>query len=245
MKAMILCAGLGTRLKPWTLEHPKALVPVGGIPMLKRVSQNLVSRGFDEIIVNVHHFADQIKDYVHESNIGKCMIKISDETDALLDTGGGILRAEPFLSIDNAPFLVHNVDILSNADLKFLFNSHVSSGRDVTLLVSDRESSRKLIFEKDTLKLKAWMNMATDETRPAAIRVTAGDVMYAFSGIYVMSVSVFDEMRRLGMTGKFPIMDFFLASMHELKIGGIIQNDLDLIDIGKPETLKKADLLMS
>lgn len=245
MKAMILCAGLGTRLKPWTLKHPKALVPVGGIPMLKRVAENLAGQGFDETTVNVHHFADQIKDYIREGNISTCRVKISDETDALLDTGGGIMRAESFLAVDNAPFLVHNVDILSNADLKILFNSHVSSGRDVTLLVSDRDSSRKLIFERGTLKLKGWMNVTTGDTKPAAIKVTAGDAVYAFSGIYVMSVSVFDEMHRLGFSGKFPIMDFFLASMHDLKVGAVIQNDLELIDIGKPETLRKADLSLS
>ncbi|MDE5813116.1 MAG: NTP transferase domain-containing protein, partial [Muribaculaceae bacterium] len=115
MKAMILCAGLGTRLKPWTESHPKALVPVGGIPMLKRVSDRLIEQGFDEITLNIHHFGDQIVSFVNQDPQLAYKVSISDETESLLDTGGGILRAESFLSNDPRPFLVHNVDILSNA----------------------------------------------------------------------------------------------------------------------------------
>ncbi|MDE7096503.1 MAG: NTP transferase domain-containing protein, partial [Muribaculaceae bacterium] len=110
MKAMILCAGLGSRLKPWTDSHPKALVPVGGIPMLKRVVDKLADEGFDEVTINVHHFADQIISYLECEELPVNKINISDETDSLLDTGGGILKAEPFLAVDDRPFLVHNVD---------------------------------------------------------------------------------------------------------------------------------------
>lgn len=242
---MILCAGLGTRLKPWTLEHPKALVPVGGIPMLSRVADNLSRQGFEDLTLNVHHFSDQIIAYVEEGNLRGCNVKISDESDALLDTGGGILRAEKLLTQSDSPFLVHNVDILSNADLKWLYENHVASGRDVTLLVSDRESSRKLIFESGGLRLKGWLNVATGETRPAGVKTSADDKVYAFSGIYVMSVSVFDIMRRQDFIGKFPIMDFFLASADALDIGGVVQPGLEIIDIGKPETLSRANLSMT
>lgn len=245
MKAMILCAGLGTRLRPWTLEHPKALVPLGGIPMLRRVAHNLHEQGFDDIIVNVHHFADQILKYIDEGNLGESKVSVSDESDALLDTGGGILRAEPLLSKTKAPFMVHNVDILSNADLKSLYESHVASGRDVSLLVSDRKSSRKLIFEKESLALKGWINEATGETKPVGVQGATDDMALAFSGIYVMSLSVFDSMRRYGFVDKFSVMDFFLTAIRDIRIGGVIQSDLNIIDIGKPETLKRANFLFS
>lgn len=242
MKSMILCAGLGTRLKPWTLSHPKALVPVGGIPMLLRVAQKLSSQGFNELILNVHHFSDQIIDFVKSGNLEACRVDISDETEELLDTGGGILNAENLLTADGRPFLVHNVDILSNADLIALYDAHVKSGRDITLLVSERESSRKLIFSPDDYELKGWRNESTGETRPAAMNMDADDVALAFSGIYVMSVSVFNAMRQCGFSGKFPIMDFFLAPGSGLKIGAVRQDDLEIIDIGKPETLQRANL---
>lgn len=239
MKAMILCAGLGTRLKPWTLEHPKALVPVAGVPMLKRVSDRLCSMGFDDQTVNVHHFASQIVDYLSENNLKVNHVNISDESECLLDTGGGILHAENFLSSDSEPFLVHNVDILSDADLRSLYDEHKKSQRDVTLLVSDRISDRKLVFDRE-MKLKGWKNAVTGEVRPGNLEMLDDDVMLSFSGIYIMSPSVFRKMTDHGFEGKFPIMDFFLADLDDVNIGGVCQNGLSIIDIGKPETLKSA-----
>lgn len=244
MKAMILCAGLGTRLKPWTLHHPKALVPVGGVPMLKRVAENLYSHGFDEITVNVHHFADQIIEYIDAGNLPMKHVNVSDESECLLDTGGGLLHASHFLAADNSPFLVHNVDILSNADLNSLYECHLKSGRDITLLVSDRVSDRKLLFDKD-MNLKGWINTKTKETRPVELNVSEDDYLLAFSGIYVMSPSVFDVMRLNGFAGSFPIMDFFLARIPDVSIGGVSQCGLEIIDIGKPDSLKKANLEIS
>lgn len=244
MKAMILCAGLGTRLKPWTLSHPKALVPVGGVPMLRRVAQNLVSQGFDRITVNVHHFASQIVDYISDGNMPQTDVNISDESECLLDTGGGLLHASRFLAADSSPFLVHNVDILSNADLKSLYECHLKSERDITLLVSDRVSDRKLLFDKD-MNLKGWINTRTKQTRPAVLDVSDYDNLLAFSGIYVMSPSVFDVMRKNGFSGSFPIMDFFLDSIPDLSIGGVSQCGLEIMDIGKPDSLKKANLEIS
>lgn len=119
MKAMILCAGLGTRLRPWTLSHPKALVPVGGVPMLERVIDKLRSQGFDYIVVNVHHFPEQIVDFLRQRDLG-VKIAVSDESDRLLDTGGAIMKAEELLRFSDGPVLVHNVDILSDADLRGL-----------------------------------------------------------------------------------------------------------------------------
>lgn len=239
MKAMILCAGLGTRLKPWTLEHPKALVPVNGIPMLKRVSDRLYSLGFDDQTLNVHHFASQIIDYVSKENLQVDSVHISDESECLLDTGGGILHAERFLSVDTEPFLVHNVDILSDADLRSLYDEHKKSRRDVTLLVSDRNSDRKLVFD-NKMRLKGWMNLKTGEVRPGNLEISKYDVILSFSGIYIMSPSVFRMMAEHGFEGRFPIMDFFLAGFDDVHIGGVCQNGLSIIDIGKPETLKSA-----
>lgn len=238
---MILCAGLGTRLKPWTESHPKALVPVGGVPMLKRVIDRLYSQGFDEVTLNTHHFSDQIFSFINNEDLPVREINVSDESKLLLDTGGGILNAERFLAADSRPFLVHNVDILSNADLKGLYDAHLSSGGNITLLVSDRDSSRRLVFDKD-MNLKGWKNLNTDELRPINLKIENSDAMYAFSGIYVMSPDVFAVMKENGFGGKFPIMDFFLSGLQGLKISGVVATDLKLIDIGKPDTLRRANL---
>lgn len=241
MKAMILCAGMGTRLKPWTEKHPKALVPVGGIPILKRVGTNLIEQGFDEITVNVHHFGDQIISFIEGDESFRGKTSVSDESGMLLDTGGGILNAESLLSRDSRPFLVHNVDILSNADLRKLMAEHERSGREVTLLVSERESDRKLVFDK-WMKLKGWLNRKSGETRPSSLKIKESDRLLSFSGIYAMSTDVFGIMRSNGFAGRFPIMDFFLSFIPNLNIGGVIQEHLDLMDIGKPDTLHRANL---
>lgn len=240
---MILAAGLGTRLKPWTLHHPKALVPVSGVPMLERVRDNLSARGFDEIIINVHHFADQVTDYI--ASKGWNDLRVSDESDLILDTGGGILRAEPLLrESGDAPFLVHNVDILSNADLAGLMHIHNLNGADCTLLVSDRDSSRKLIFDKKG-RLKGWHSMKDDRYLPQGYTFEPGDKEYAFSGIHVLGPAVFDEMRRLGFEGKFPIMDFYLHPENRLKIYGSVSDSLQLLDIGKPDALERAEAFVN
>ncbi len=236
---MILAAGLGTRLKPWTLEHPKALVPVDGVPMLERVIFKLKSHGFDDIVVNVHHFADQIVDFLRENDFG-VRISISDESCKLLDTGGGIVNA--FELLRGEPFLVHNVDILSNADLQKLMARHIESGNDVTLLTSGRNSQRKLLFVTDG-DLIGWHNLSTGEYRPAAPDQPDGVEEDAFSGIYVVGEKGMDSLCRYGKeTGKdiFSVMDFFLSSIGKIRIRRFYSADLDLIDIGKPETLKKA-----
>ncbi|MCM1290451.1 MAG: NTP transferase domain-containing protein [Prevotella sp.] len=237
MKAMILAAGLGTRLKPWTLKHPKALVPVKGKPMLERVVDSLRYQGFDRIVVNVHHFAEQIMDFLKVKQWDDIMI--SDERGELLDTGGGILHAEEFLGKNDEPFLIHNVDILSDADLNDLMMCHLKSGRDCSLLVSERESSRKLIFDK-SLRLKGWHSVKEDRYKPENLDLNYDDIEKSFSGIHVMSPKVFDDFRRLGLSGKFPVMDYYLNPLKGCDVGGVIAENLHLIDIGKPETLSRA-----
>ena len=237
MKAMIFAAGLGTRLKPLTDHMPKALVPVAGKPMLEHVIRKLIASGCDEIVINVHHFADQIIDFVKANNNFGITIHISDETDMLLDTGGGIKKASSFFQ---EPFLIHNVDILSNVDLKSLYEYHLTSGNDATLLVSPRKTVRYLLFDEEN-QLCGWVNKDTLQTKPEGF-VYQPEVQkeYAFSGIHIVSPTLFNYMGE-NWTGKFPIMDFYLQTCQEAKLGGYAKEDLQLIDIGKPETLAIAE----
>ena len=242
MKAMILAAGFGTRLKPWTDTHPKALVPVDGVPMLERVICRLRDEGFDYIVVNIHHFGDQILEFLNSKDFG-ISISVSDESDGILDTGGGIVNASSLLSVeDDEPFIVHNVDILSDAPLASLLKQNIESENDVTLLTSGRESSRKLVFD-DMGRLKGWHRKEPAQWRPENIVHKEGDKENAFAGIYVMNGKALRSMEDYSKkTGnrKFPVMDYFLSLPDDIKIGQYFIEGLNLIDIGKPDTLKAA-----
>lgn len=239
MQAMILAAGLGTRLKPWTLSHPKALVPVKGVPMLERIICNLREQGFTRVVVNVHHFASQVIDFLASKDFG-VRIYVSDETNSLLDTGGAILHAANYFDFNIGPVLIHNVDILSNANLRDLMQKHINSKADSTLLVSDRNSSRKLIFD-DLMRLRGWHNIIEDVYRPDGFVNNIGFREYAFSGIHVVGEKSIKEMSRIEPERKFSIIDFLLSKENRSEIIGMIQPGLDLIDIGKPDTLREAD----
>ena len=233
---MIFAAGLGTRLKPLTDHMPKALVPVAGKPMLEHVILKLIASGFDEIVINVHHFAEQIIDFLKEKDNFGIKIWISDETEELLDTGGGIKKASSLL---NEPFLVHNADILSNVDLKALYDFHIASENDATLLVSPRKTVRYLLFNQ-TNRLCGWINKDTLQTKPEGFIYQPEEQQeYAFGGIHIISPSLFKYME--GWTGKFSIMDFYLQTCQKARLGGYAKEDLQLIDIGKPDTLAKAE----
>lgn len=239
MKAMIFAAGLGTRLKPLTDHMPKALVPVAGRPMLEHVILKLKAAGFNELVINIHHFGEQILDFLRANQNFGLTIHISDERDCLLDTGGGIRKAEPFFR-GNEPFLVHNVDILSDTDLKALYEYHRQSGNDATLLASRRKTIRYLLFD-DEKRLCGWINKDTLQTKPEGFAYNPEHYHeYAFSGIHVISPSLFHYMDER-WTGKFSIMDFYLQTCHEARIGGRLTDTLRLIDIGKPETLTQAE----
>lgn len=237
MRAMIFAAGLGTRLKPITDTLPKALVPVGGQPLLSHVIRKLVSAGYDHLVVNVHHFPDLIIDYLKEHDFG-VQVDVSDERDFLLETGGGIAHARPFL--EGEPFLVHNVDILSNLDLGWLREQHRPDAL-ATLLVSDRKTQRYLLFREDG-RLAGWTNLATGEVRspypdldPSACR------MLAFSGIHYMSCGIFQAFEALEMPERFPIMDFYLKACNRYPIYAAVPQDLQLLDVGKLDTLAQAE----
>lgn len=239
MKAMIFAAGLGTRLKPLTDHMPKALVPVAGRPMLEHVILKLKAAGFTELVINIHHFGEQILDFLRANQSFGLTIHISDERDCLLDTGGGIRKAEPFFR-GNEPFLIHNVDILSDTDLKALYEYHRQSGNDATLLASRRKTIRYLLFD-DEKRLCGWINKDTLQTKPEGFAYNPEHHHeYAFSGIHVISPSLFHYMDER-WTGKFSIMDFYLQTCREARIGGCLTDTLHLIDIGKPETLTQAE----
>lgn len=241
MNAMILAAGLGTRLRPWTLSHPKALVPVAGTPMLERVIGSLHNQGFDHITINVHHFSGQITDFISGHTFAP-RIEISDESELLLDTGGGIAHAADKLFAKGNDVLIHNVDILSDADLRGLMKRHSASGSYATLLCSQRESSRKLICSSDGI-LRGWHNSKTNEYRPTGFSPDTGDDEVAFSGIYVLSRQAVSDMIIFGAAKPFPIMDFLLSSCQAKEIRIEIDKELNLLDIGKPETLARANEL--
>lgn len=237
MKAMIFAAGLGTRLKPLTDNMPKALVPVGGKPLLEHVILKLKAAGFNEIIVNVHHFPDMIIDFLKKKNHFNIHIEVSDERDRLLDTGGGIRKAAPFFD-DHTPFLVHNVDILSNVDLQDLYRTHMQHNPLATLVVSRRDTFRYLLYDADG-QLKGWINEKTGETKPAGTIDTNCWTKLAFSGIQILSPQVFELMN--ACEDKFPIMDFYLSLVGTQRINSYVPPYYRMLDVGKLNVLDEAE----
>lgn len=242
MKALIFAAGLGTRLKPITDNLPKALVPIGGKPLLEHVIIKLKNAGFDQIIINVHHFPDQITDFLRGKNNFGIRIEISDERDHLLDTGGGIKNTQHFFA-DGKPFLVHNVDILSNVNLNELYKFHCTQ-QDVlsTLVVNKRETFRYLLFNEKN-SLCGWINEKTNETKPLPNLNPLEYNKLAFSGIQIISPVIFDIMKKYD--GKFPIMDFYLQNCQTQKIIGYVPENLKMIDVGKLNVLDEAEKFLS
>ncbi len=235
MQVFLLAAGLGTRLKPLTDNMPKALVPVKETPLLRHITDKLISSGATRIVVNTHHFAEQIVSYVALQEDWDNVI-ISDESNALLDTGGGLKKAQTLFHTDN-PILIHNVDILSNANLSQLIVAHKE--HDVTLLVSNRTTNRYLLFNED-MRLVGWTNITTGEVRSPYPNLDLTKChKLAFSGIHVFSPQLFPMME--DYPEKFPIMDFYLNHCHEIKIYGVIQPNLQLLDVGKCDTLIAAE----
>ena len=246
MKTMIFAAGLGTRLKPLTDTLPKALVPVAGRPLMEHVTEKLEESGIEEAVVNVHHFADKIEQWVKDYQ-GVMKFDVSDERARLLETGGGILHARRHLE-GSGIFLIHNVDILSDLDIRW-FASQVRPEALATLLVSDRKTSRYLLFDPETMRLKGWTNISTGEVRSPYPDLNPADCKaLAFSGIHILSDKVFAAMDRYvsdkGLTQeepRFPIMDFYLSECADCEIYGVQAESLRLIDVGKLDTLEKAE----
>lgn len=241
MKALVFAAGLGTRLRPLTDDRPKALVKVAGRPLLQHVVDSLKRQGVDEIVINVHHFADQIIDYVERKGGFGIRVHISDESEQLLDTGGGILHARRWLE-GAEPFIVHNADILTDIDLGQMYRSHVASGADVTLLVAPRVTSRYLLFGPDR-RLCGWVNKSTGATMPSGLEYTPGRYSeLAFGGVHVISSSIFPYLERYSSEPKFSITPFYVGSCSRLSIIGWQQPaGTRWLDVGKIESLPVAE----
>lgn len=237
MRAMIFAAGLGSRLRPLTDRIPKALVPVSGVPMLHRLLIKLHAAGCTHAVINVHHHAGQITDFIAARNYGM-RIEISDESGMLLDTGGGLRRAAAFFP-GNEPILLHNVDILSNLKLD-TFAASMKPDSLAQVAVSDRPSSRQLLFDEGN-RLAGWRNVQTGATRPADIDAATLATLhpYAFAGIHVVSPRIFGLMS--GWPEKFSIMDFYLNVMQKEKIVAYRPDGLAILDVGKTDTLAAAD----
>jgi NDP-sugar pyrophosphorylase family protein len=232
---MILAAGLGTRLKPLTDSTPKALIKIKDKTLLELQINKLKSEGFDQIIINIHHFAKQIKDYLKLNNFFSSSIEISDESEKLLDTGGGVKKAAHFFS-DGKPFLVYNVDILSNISLNKLMEFHLASKSITTLAVQKRQSSRKFLFDNRNT-LCGWMNEKSGE------RIITRDEQselfpYSFSGIQVVDPKIFKYFPDKDV---FSLIELYLSVAKKEKIIGYVHNEDEWIDLGKIENLNEAE----
>jgi len=230
-KAFILAAGLGTRLKPLTDRMPKALVPVGGVPLLEQLIVRLKEAGYDEIVVNVHHFAEMIEEFLAQKENFGIKISISDERDLLRETGGAIRHAAPLLA-GSVRFLVHNVDILSDLDLQWFADKCSEGGEHFAdLLVTDRQTARYLLFDND-MRLIGWTNVTTGEVRSPYPDLDAASCRkLAFSGIHSLSDGILPLME--SWPEKFSIIDFYLSVCDKVIIRGIDATGVNIFDAGK------------
>ena len=238
MKALVFAAGLGTRLRPLTDTMPKALVPVAGVPMLERVLCKLRDAGIEAFVVNVHHFAEQIEAFLAEKGNFGVPVAISREEREPLETGGGIKHAAPLLRSPEGRFLVHNVDILSDLDVRW-FLAQDAPENLATLLLVDAPADRCLLFD-DEMRLAGWMRTSTGEVKSPYLPDfdPAKHHRYSFCGIHIVSEAVFEKMA--AWPERFSIIDFYLSECAAGTIRGVVAPNLQLIDIGSPEKLAEA-----
>jgi NDP-sugar pyrophosphorylase family protein len=235
--AMILAAGLGTRLKELTADRPKALVEVGGKPLLQNNIENLIQNGFDTLIVNIHHFGNQVISYL-ETNHFSANIFISDERGQLMDTGGGIVQALPFFH-DTKAVLVHNVDILSNVNLRQCYDSFLNSGDDAWLLTQDRQTARKLLFD-DNNNLVGWRNL-NDDTFKWVDGARKQFKELAFSGMHIFKPSLFEEYA----WQRYSIIDLYLQQAKTHSIRSVEIHPSYWFDIGKIDDFNRISSFFS
>ncbi len=228
---MIFAAGLGTRLKPFTNNKPKALVELAGKPLLERAIFKLIELKVDRIVINVHHYADLIQEFLRENNNFGLDIRVSDEREELLDTGGGLKKAAD-LFIPNAPVLIYNVDVLSSLDLSKLIDRHQKTNALASMVMRERKSSRFLYFNKEN-QLTGWKNCKTGETKVARSDMNNSEPL-AFSGIHLIDPKIFTLITE---NGKFSIIDLYLRLAKEEKILAYKDRSEIWTDLGKPEDL--------
>jgi MurNAc alpha-1-phosphate uridylyltransferase len=237
MKAIIFAAGLGTRFKPWTDKHPKALAVVNGKTILQRNIEYLQQYDIRDVVVNVHHFPEQIIEAIKKNKGWGSNISISDETDEVLETGGGLLKAKALLSGDT--FLTINVDILTDINLKYFLAKHQQENSLITLAISERKTARYLLFNKYN-RLIGWRNTNTGEEK---IVIRAKDMFEkAYSGLAIFEPSVFEL---IPFTGKFSLIDLYLALAPENKIAGFDHTGEKMIDVGKPDSIALAEQMFA
>ncbi|MEO6819832.1 MAG: nucleotidyltransferase family protein [Ginsengibacter sp.] len=237
MKAMILAAGLGTRLKPFTNDHPKALAIVNGKTILQRNIEYLSSFGIKEVIINVHHFPGQIIDIVKKNHGFGSDITISDESDGVLETGGGIKKVAWFFEKNNNPFVVMNVDILTDLNLHAMMDQHIRMKPLATLAVSERTTSRFFLFD-ETGQLCGWKNKSTGDEKIS--RQSGILIEKAFSGLQILSPQVFSLINR---EGKFSMVDVYLDLAKNHTIQEFDHTGSKLMDVGKPENILASEKL--
>lgn len=237
MKAMILAAGLGTRLKPFTNSTPKALVPILGKPVIEHVILKLKKQGFNEVIINIHHFGDQIIDFIKSKNYFDIRIEFSDERDKLLDTGGAIKKASWFFDADESIF-IHNTDIISDVNLSAVYDNHIQNKAMATLVVNERESSRYLFFDENN-NLKGWVNEKSGKTISSSDYNPLKHHKLAFFGIHVLSGNAITYMK--DFPDKFSIIDFYLSICDKNSVHAFLANDNYMVDVGKLESLDRAE----
>jgi len=233
MKGLIFCAGLGTRFKPWTDHHPKALAVVNGKSLLQRNVEYLQQYEIRDLIVNVHHFADQIEEEIRRNDGWGSSIRISDERNEVLETGGGLLKAAPMLHGER--FVALNVDILTDLDLEAMISFHKKQKNLATLAVSRRETSRYFLFD-ETGQMCGWRNVKTGDEKIS--RKHSPLLQKAFSGVHIIENNLLSLIKQ---TGKFSIVDVYLDLSVSNKIGGFDHTGSKLIDVGKPDSVQVAE----
>ena len=236
MKAIIFAAGLGTRFKPWTDEHPKALAMVNGKSLLQRNIEYLQQYGITEVVVNVHHFANQIRETIEENDGWGSNISISDETQEVLETGGGLMKARHLLEGDE-PFISLNVDILTNLDLGKLIAYHQQHRPLITMGVTNRKSSRVLLFDEGN-RLCGWKNAQTGEEKMSIPKPNL--IERAYSCVVVYEPKIFSLIQQ---QGKFSIIAAYLDLAAANSIIGFDHSGDKLVDVGKPESVVIAEAL--
>ncbi len=236
--AMIFAAGLGTRFKPWTNNHPKALALVNGKSLLQRNIEYLQLYGVKNVVINVHHFADQIIDAVAKNNGWGSNVTISNESSEVLETGGGLLKAGPLLH-GNLPFFTLNADFLTNLNLTDLLAFHQQKKAIISFGITNRKSSRNFLFDEDN-RLCGWMNSTTGEKR---ISINKPDLRpMAYSCVVVFEPTIFDL---IPQRGKFSIVDTYLSLAATYPIYGYNHSGDKLVDVGKPESVAIAEAMFT
>jgi NDP-sugar pyrophosphorylase family protein len=239
MRAMIFAAGLGTRMKPITDNLPKALAPVDGVPLLEIVIRRLKFFGIEDIIINVHYLADQVEEFLHSKHHFDINIKISDERQQVLETGGGLKKAKWFFD-DKKPFLVCNTDVLSNIDIHKLHQQHLENEAIATLAVQQRKTSRYLLFD-ESQQLSGWLNTNSGEVKLSRLEANRLQ-MFGFSSFQILDPRIFEYFP--SEKNVFSTIDTFLKTSETERIKAYVHNEDSWIDVGTPENLQPASAVV-